>query len=153
MLASLFRRPLVVAPLAIRPGDDLLLPVPDWPASQDPVAFLNALQGQFPGVRLHLLIGFHADVVRKQGSGDREGAGQHAEPKRTVEQQARQALASGAPTGPQGNVVIWTWSGDGRVVVVSVPPQVQGDAFEQAHGRLPEGVMPDGGTPAREVDA
>lgn len=116
----IFRRPVQIQPIPVRPGDDVIVSLPS--AQEDALGLLGALQKQFPRTRIHLLIGFPAavEVHRKQGGRDGESAGQEGQPQRTVQQQA---LASGCQPGPEGNVVLCTWAAKGRVVVVSVPPE------------------------------
>lgn len=116
---------------SIAPGDDLLLSCAQFPADVDAVGFLNTLQAQFPGVRLHLLLGFPSvEVVRGQNADKRSD---DASPKGSIEERVEQAFKNGAPAGPQGNVVICTWAAGGRVVLVSVPPQA-GNSVAESHG-------------------
>lgn len=131
-------RPLRVEARPVHAGDDLVLSVRDWPASEDMVGFLNATQQQFPGVRIHLLVGF--DAVQVSGEQRRaygKAATDERQPKRPIQQYRDEALSRGVKLGPEGNVVLLTWASAGRVVVVSVPPQVKGDAVEKFQASSP----------------
>lgn len=131
-------RPIRVEARPVHAGDDLILSVRDWPASQDMVGFLNATQQQFPGVRIHLLVGFDSvQVSGEQGSAQGEHATDERQPKLPIQQYRDEALSRGAKPGPQGNVVLLTWASAGRVVVVSVPPQEKGDAVEKFQASSP----------------
>lgn len=131
-LKSLFTRRIVLSPMAVRPGDDLILAPTDWPASQDMVGFLNAAQQQFPGVRIHLLVGFGAvQVQRNQRGAESEKPGKESQPQRTLTELAQQSRVAAAKTGQQGNVVVLTWCAEGRVVAVSIPPEQQGNFVEK----------------------
>lgn len=81
------------------------------------VGFVNATQKQFPRVSVHLLVGFgDVHIVHRA---DRSDATNEGWPKRAVQQYAQQALASGAQTVPEGNVVLLTplfrWPGRGHI--------------------------------------
>ncbi|MFJ0380794.1 hypothetical protein [Bordetella bronchiseptica] len=131
-------RPIRVEARPVHAGDDLILSVRDWPASEDMVGFLNATQQQFPGVRIHLLVGFDSvQVSGEQGSAQGEHATDERQPKLPIQQYRDEALSRGAKPGPQGNVVLLTWASAGRVVVVSVPPQEKGDAVEKFQASSP----------------
>ncbi|MGY0665824.1 hypothetical protein [Bordetella bronchiseptica] len=131
-------RPIRIEARPVHAGDDLILFVRDWPASQDMVGFLNATQQQFPGVRIHLLVGFDSvQVSGEQGSAQGEHATDERQPKLPIQQYRDEALSRGAKPGPQGNVVLLTWASAGRVVVVSVPPQEKGDAVEKFQASSP----------------
>ncbi|MFJ0446612.1 hypothetical protein WLV72_15755 [Bordetella bronchiseptica] len=131
-------RPIRVEARPVHAGDDLILSVRDWPASEDMVGFLNAAQQQFPGVRIHLLVGFDSvQVSGEQGSAQGEHATDERQPKLPIQQYRDEALSRGAKPGPQGNVVLLTWASAGRVVVVSVPPQEKGDAVEKFQASSP----------------
>ncbi|CAE34014.1 phage-related hypothetical protein [Bordetella bronchiseptica RB50] len=131
-------RPIRIEAWPVHVGDDLILSVRDWPASQDMVGFLNATQQQFPGVRIHLLAGF--DSVQVSGEQRRaygKATAKECQPKLAIQQYCDEAISRGAKPGPQGNVVLLTWASAGRVVVVSVPPQVKGDAVEKFQASFP----------------
>ena len=126
----------------IRPGDELVIAT-NGLASEDAVAFLNALQQQLPGSRLHLLRGFSSvEVVRQPDGTQGESTANESDPQLAVQQRADQALASGAPTGPQGNVVVLTHLSPGRVVAVSVPPKQQGDSIPDFSHASPVHSLP-----------
>lgn len=89
-------RPIRIEARPVHAGDDLILFVRDWPASQDMVGFLNATQQQFPGVRIHLLVGFDSvQVSGEQGSAQGEHATDERQPKLPIQQYRDEALSRG----------------------------------------------------------
>lgn len=124
-LTSLFRRPVVITPVAVRAGDDLVLSPDSWDASQDVVAFLGAAQEQFPGVRLHLLIGFGGiQVVRKEDDADGSAGAEQGrqEPGQGTHDDTPVVVPPLAQAGSQGPVVVLRYGAGARVIATTVPP-------------------------------
>lgn len=145
-LRSWLRRPIVVTPVALRPGDDLVLTVEDWPASEDIPSFLRALQQEFPGVNLHLLAGFGpVQVIREEhGTDGCAGPDKRRHQPRSAALDGSAAQVSPVPEpGPQGPVVVLRHAAGGRVIASTIPPQVQGDLVPPvvAHSHSSEGVL------------
>ena len=119
-------RPIVIQPVAVRAGDDLVLSLPQWDASEDLVALLCAAQKQFPGVRIHLLAGFgQAQVAMNQPKGQHGNEcadDQRDEPQLPTPLPFSQRFAGLDDPAFQGKVFV-SYCSVGRVALVSVPPK------------------------------
>lgn len=137
-IRSLLRRDIHIGAVAVRPGDDLILSAENWPASEDVVAFLNAAQKQFPGVRIHLLTGVYGvQVHRNKRSGEGEASRDEGrqQPRRTLLEMATSAAHAAPDVAEQGSVVLLRKLTGFGIVAVSVPvsPQQQGNSIKELH--------------------
>lgn len=120
----------------IRAGDDLVISADYWPASEDIPGFLRTAQQQFPGVRLHLLVGFgRVEVSRNEDSSEREGAANECrqQPRSGSADCAAPLIAPVRESGEQGPVVVLRYASGGRVIATTIPPQPKGEAVPYGH--------------------
>ena len=132
-LGSLFqRRPIVVTPLAVRTGDDVIIRLAERLDSDDALALLDTLKQQFPLARLHLLCGFGGvDVQRNNCGGNSGGGDERRNPPLPVGTPAGGEPASRlAAVRPEGNVMVITEASRFGLIAVYIPPKQQGDSFE-----------------------
>ena len=124
-LSSLFRRPLVIAPVAVRAGDDLVVSLRDRLDSDDAFSLLDALKQQFPATRIHLLTGFgHVHVQRSDRGGDGASGDDRGHPPFPVDCPTLGEPASRlAKACEQGDVVVITHATQFRLIAVYIPPK------------------------------
>lgn len=127
----------VVTAAPLRAGDDLVISVLELGAGEDAISLLSALKDQFPGVRLHLLVGFGEGVVVKQHAERDSGHGGRDEPLPVAPEPLPRPLDSASPLGPKGDVVQLRYLSGSRVVAVYVPPEKQGNAVDDSHDKAP----------------
>lgn len=122
---SLFRRPLVIAPVAVRAGDDLVVSLRDRLDSDDAFALLDALKEQFPTTRIHLLTGFgDVQVQRNDRGSDGSSGDDSGDPPFPVGSPALGEPASRlSKAGEQGDVVVITHATQFRLIAVYIPPK------------------------------
>ena len=119
-------RPIV--PVAVQPGDDVVLALPNLLAGEDAITLIDALQAQFPKNRVHLLVGFgslqvHCKNCRADSSGGADEGGK--EPSLSLSDRSAEARKS-APGLAEKAVVLTNYCSVGRIVIASVPPEQQG---------------------------
>ena len=134
-LSSLFRRQLVIAPFAVRDGDDLVVSLRDRLDSDDAFALLDTLKQQFPATCIHLLTGFgDIQVKRSDGGGNGTGGDDRRDPPFPVGSPALGEPASRlAAAREQGDVVVITCATQFRLIAVYIPPKQQSDFVPQTH--------------------
>lgn len=134
-LSSLFRRPLVIAPVAVRAGDDLVVSLRDRLDSDDAFALLDALKQQFPATTIHLLTGFgDVQVQRHDGGSNGTGGDDRRDPPLPVGGPAPGKPASRmAAAREKGDVVVITCATQFRLIAVYIPPKQQSDSVPQTH--------------------
>lgn len=134
-LSSLFRRPLVITPVAIRAGDDLVISLRDRLDSDDAFALLDALKQQFPATTIHLLTGFgDVQVQRHDGGSNGTGGDDRRDPPLPVGGPAPGKPASRmAAAREKGDVVVITYATQFRLIAVYIPPKQQSDSVPQTH--------------------
>lgn len=142
VIRNLLRRDFRIDAVSVRPGDDLILSAANWPTSEDVVAFLNAAQKQFPGVRIHLLTGVYGvQVHRNERSGEGEASRDEGrqQPRRTLLEITTSAAHAEPDVAEQGSVVLLRKLSGFGVVAVSVPvsPQQQGNSIKELHSAVP----------------
>lgn len=124
-LSSLFRRPLVITPVAVRAGDDLVISLRDRLDSDDAFALLDTLKQQFPATRIHLLTGFgDVQVQRNDRGGDSASGNGRRDPPFPVGGPALGKPASRlSAAGEQGDIVVITLATQFRLIAVYIPPK------------------------------
>lgn len=125
-----FKGPRVITPVAVRRGDDLVIAMDDPAALDDAVPLMHTLQDQFPGVRLHLLIGFGSIQIahnqRDDAPADRGDEHTPDEPQNGPAVRDPVDVAPVAKPAAERNAVVLRHSAGGRIILTSIPPEVEG---------------------------
>lgn len=133
-LLSFFRRPIVITPVAVRPGDDLILVLRDRLDSDDAFRLLDATKEQFSSVRIHLLAGFgEVQVQRKDCSGCTQACQASRNPPLPIDGPSNTKPSFELPKAREdGYVFAILYVTATRLVAVAIPPKEQSDAVKKA---------------------
>lgn len=134
-LSSLFQPRLVIASVAVRAGDDIVVSLRDRLDSDDAFALLDALKQQFAATRIHLLTGFgDVQVQRNDRGGDGASGDDRGDPPFPAacptlgEPGSRLAKA-----GEQGEVAVITYATQFRLIAVYIQPKQQSNSVPTPH--------------------